>query len=335
MPSMLSHFLFALDRLAECSGDGASDPFSAALRSHRDLVLAGTQGPDPFFFYAKVPLRSRSAGEGVHDFGTHLHVVDPARVFPLLAEAACRERGGRRDIAYAYLYGLLLHYVLDRSVHPYVFSHTGFDADGFLKGRFFADHVRFETLLGVSSLDRRVRGTGSAFPRFRDTRPGRSMRVDEDGLGVAGDLWAAAFPDQLRPRTLPDSWSDMRAVLSLLWDPTGVKRVLFRVLGASSSTPRALIPPRRPRRSDPIDYLNDGAGPWPDPVTGVESTATVESLVSDATALAGKARTILSRAYAGEEVRNLWGPFLGGVNHEGCLEGQRMRHFRSVYDVAP
>jgi len=332
--------LFASDRLADLSASNGGDRLGAVISEHRDIVLAGAQGPDPFFYYGKGPFRRRADQQAVSDFGTVLHAMDPSEVFPVLAERAVEERGGRRNIAFAYIYGLITHYVLDRNYHPYVFYRTGFDSSGGLSGPFSADHTRFETLLGAAYLDtRRVRALESgvrpsAVPRYRETAPRRAMRVDPDKLGVAGDLWAAAFPSRVRPMTYPDAWFDMRKALSFLWDPFHLKRALYAVFGGSATKSRALIPPRRPARSDTIDYLNECAESWLHPVSGDESKATVNELCADASRDADLAREILSAAYEGRDVGSLWQPLLAGVNHEGFKTGESPRYFQSVYGRA-
>ncbi len=339
MPSMLSHWLFASDRIADLSAPGgaAGDPLSSAVAEHRDIVLAGAQGPDPFFYYGKAPLRSRPDQKEISAFGDHLHAADPGAVFPVLASRAAEEGPGRRRVAYAYLFGLFTHYFLDRAFHPYVFYCTGFDSDGALTGRFSVDHSRFETLLGAAYLRRRslrARETGTrppVLPRYQDTAPRRSMRVDGDKLGVAGDLWVAAFPDRVRPRTYPDAWTDKRSARSLHWDPVAAKRAVYAVLGASSTKSRALIPPRRPARSDPVDYLNEGAAAWLHPVTGEPSSATVDELIETAARDVEEAREILAASLSGADVSGRWPALLRGVNHDGFREGETMRTFRSVY----
>lgn len=337
---MLSHWLFASDRIADLSapGSGAGEPLSSAVAEHRDIVLAGAQGPDPFYFYGKAPLRSRPDQKEISAFGDQLHALDPGAVFPGLASRAAEEGPGRRRVAFAYLFGLLTHYLLDRAFHPYVFYCTGFDSDGALTGRFSVDHIRFETTLGAAYLRRRslrARETGlrpAVLPRYRDTAPRRSMRVDGDKLGVAGDLWVAAFPDRVRPRTYPEAWTDMRSALSLLWDPFAAKRAAYAVLGASSTKSRALIQPRRPARSDPVDYLNEGAAAWLDPVSAEPTSATVDELVEAAARDAETARELLAAAMSGADVSARWPALLRGVNHDGFREGEIMRTYRSVYD---
>lgn len=343
MPSMLNHWLFASDLIAGLSAasSGAGDPFASAVVEHRDIVLAGAQGPDPFFYYGKAPLRSRPDQKEISAFGDYLHAVDPAKVFPLLASRAAEEGPGRRRVAFAYLFGLLSHYLLDRALHPYVFYQTGFDSEGALTGRFSVDHSRFETLLGAAYLRRRTlraKETGTrpaVLPRYRETAPRKSMRVDGDKLGVAGDLWVAAFPDRVRPRTYPDAWTDMRSALAFLWDPFAAKRAVYAVLGASGTKSRALIPPRRPARSDPIDYLNDEAAAWLHPVTGEPSSATVDELVATASRDAEAGREILAAAMASApavaDASARWPALLRGVNHDGFREGETMRTYRSVY----
>lgn len=337
MPSMPTHFLFASDLFAELSSRSPGAPLDAAVKAHRDIFMAGAQGPDPFFYYGRAPLKGRGDRRAVSDFGEALHAMDPMAVFPVLAAKASEERGGRRNIAFAYVYGLIAHYVLDRTFHPYVFYRTGFDSSGSLSGVFSVDHSRFETLLGAALLAKRrarAKETGvrpPVLPSHRETAPRRALRVDPDKLGVAGDLWSAAFPASLRPRAYPDAWDDMRSVLTFLWDPFALKRALYAVAGRSNTKSRALIPPRKPPRSDTVDYLNDGAEPWLHPVTGEESVLTAEGLFASAAEDADRVGASLSATFDGGDREPAWRSVLGNITHDGTAVGLRMTRFRSVY----
>jgi hypothetical protein len=59
----------------------------------------------------------------------------------LLATVVHGRRGEERDVFAAFLYGTVLHYVLDRTIHPYVYGRTGRDENGRLTLRETAGFV--------------------------------------------------------------------------------------------------------------------------------------------------------------------------------------------------
>lgn len=329
MPAAADHYRFARARLAARSESGSrgADVAREPLPLSPDMVLIGTQGPDPFYFYGLVPWRPRPGRGRVAAFADFLHGADPLDFFPVLADRAAamdsalggagRDAAGR---AVSFTYGLLLHYLLDRSLHPYVYYRTGFDAKGETKGIFGVDHGFFETGMGESG-----RGSESE----ESTSPGRLFAADADDLSAAGALFAAAFPERILSEDYAASWRDMRTVLGVLWDPTLVKRKVLDALGLHDTRPRSMMRPIRDPARDGIDYLNEAKTPWRHPVDGTDSDASVRELTARAASDAAEAEALLSAAAAGGAAD--WAELFRGINHEGNRPGETMRCYRSAY----
>lgn len=311
MPSAPDHYRFALGVLSSL-GDRAA-------WVHPQLVLLGTQGPDPFYFYGELPWRRRAGKSRAAAFAEFLHGSDPRTVFPELARRAALDAD--RDDALSYLFGLLLHYLLDRAVHPYVYFRSGFDQGGELSGRFGVRHAMFETMMAESA-----RGDASA----SETAPSRMFAADPRGLETADRLFSAGFPALVDPGCFKASWSDMASALNALWDPSGVKRRLLEVVGGSRTKTYAMIRPRRIEAGEGIDYLNAGRAAWLHPVSGAESNAGVAELTAAAAADAETAAAAIERLLRGESAD--WAALLRGINHEGHREGETKRFSRSVYE---
>ena len=137
MPGILAHYTFAKRYLPE------------EELSWEEAVLAGTQGPDPFMAYGTNPLRPRKDKKDVNPWGELMHHTPIENVYgPMLSEAQKAE-GEQREFLFAYLDGLLMHFSLDRIVHPYVFYRTGFDENGKYAGIYIYYHGFFETLIAA------------------------------------------------------------------------------------------------------------------------------------------------------------------------------------------
>ena len=112
MPGIITHDTFGrdvYDRLHRLVGGS---------RDEAEAFLLGSQGPDALFF---APLNPRL--HAAFDLGSALHRADPA---PLMASfrhaAADLPTPAARTIGRAYVLGLACHYVLDSTLHPFVYS---------------------------------------------------------------------------------------------------------------------------------------------------------------------------------------------------------------------
>ena len=128
MPSILTHYYFINDCINE------NYPF---LENEKDIACLGAQGTDPFYFYGN--LLKRLDKKEINDFASLIHNDNPFELYKHFIETANKEKGVNRDFLFSYIFGLLNHYVLDRTIHPYVFYSTGFDKS------YLEDHQKFET----------------------------------------------------------------------------------------------------------------------------------------------------------------------------------------------
>src|SRR5574344_1652458 len=112
MPALLTHYLFA------------NEVIGKDLK-HRNLALTSSQGPD-IFFYNGYSLAKRKTKKEVRAFGNYLHGIDPSPLYKAIIDYANTKQGEEKDIIYAHLVGMLCHYALDRTTHPYIFYKTLF-----------------------------------------------------------------------------------------------------------------------------------------------------------------------------------------------------------------
>lgn len=326
MPDAPNHLVFAEDFLAARVDGGPL---------HLPSLLAGAQGPDPLYFFGRLGFRDREAGRRSHAAGEFLHASDPADVFGPLCSALAGSAGsaggaeGAEGIRrFSFLTGFLLHYILDRTVHPYVYYRSGFDGDGTLGPEASAAHAAFEAAM-AQALHALLR-PGTRPPAPRSLLGAAPRSETEAALASAGALLASAFPGRLHPGDYGRSWHDMAAILGILHDPRGIKAAVLDALGGGASQARAMIIPPRPPASPPFpwrDTLNLAGALWRRPDSGSESRATVPELYAAALddALRGAAllQAVLDRRGSAED--GAWRDFLGGINHEGVRTGLRMR----------
>ena len=107
MPACVAHYQFGQDMLSRMD----EKTRSCALAYKREYDW-GQQGPDIFYYY-KPYRRTR-----IRDYGAARHNEPAAGMFaPILAKP-------REKAALSYLLGLICHYALDKSIHPYIYAHS-------------------------------------------------------------------------------------------------------------------------------------------------------------------------------------------------------------------
>ncbi len=317
MPAAPNHIQFANDCLARREAAGLAE-IPAAFRG---AVLTGTQGSDPFYVYGRIPWRPRQLPDEVHAFADFIHGGAPADVFPPLAAGVAAAPADEKAVLSAYLYGFLLHYVLDRTIHPYVYYRTGFDGQGLPLGIYSMDHMRFEVALASAFVGRRPGGLAEVW---------RAPSADGAALDAIDALFAGAFPDRAAPGQFRAAWKDYGTVRRLTRDPHGIKGTALDFFGVKSLF-RAMMRPDHPPLGDRIDYANDSRALWLRPCDGRPSAASVPDLWEEAARDAGRLAVFLERAVEKGADRHEWEAAFGDLDHEGRHPGETMRYFRSAY----
>lgn len=105
MPSPYAHYRFGRELLPTLPAD-----VRQCIQRFRRVFDVGLQGPDLFFYYN--PLTATKIGA----LGGHFHAQSGQEFFSFAGTKADSE------VARAYLYGLLGHYCLDSTCHPYIQS---------------------------------------------------------------------------------------------------------------------------------------------------------------------------------------------------------------------
>ncbi len=106
MPSSYAHYRFGVAALNMLPADTVR-----SVQRFRRLYDVGLHGPDLFYYYR--PVASR--GTGI--LGIKYHEQTGKNFFTRICRAIRMERS---EAASAYLYGVLCHYVLDSTLHPYI-----------------------------------------------------------------------------------------------------------------------------------------------------------------------------------------------------------------------
>lgn len=296
MPNIWAHIQFG----REVVGEGALSRLAENPEWKRAFQL-GCQGPDFLFYHRFLPWQPSTA---LNRLGSQMHSV---RCGPFLLALLGRMRGRPfADPVFAFSYGFLLHHVLDRHLHPFVFSRSGFRK---------WHHQRFETAMDAVIMRRRAGLDTGVVPVAPEIDTGG--RLPGGFAGEFHELVRELYPvwaEQLSPEQLDEAVRDMIRAQRLFFDPSGWKG---RLLG------RQLEPFSPPRRVPEWDVLNDQRRPWVDPTDRtVYHTDSAEDLweraLADARETGGAALAWLQAEDAAEagQRRAAFAELLGDISYE-------------------
>lgn len=238
MPNLWAHIQFGREMLAELSRSE-----SMQVPAWKAAFQLGCQGPDFLFYHRFLPWQSSTA---LNRLGTLQHNV---RCGPFLLAMFEEIRGkALTDPTVAYTLGFLLHHVLDRHLHPFVFSLSGFRQ---------WHHQRFETAMDSAVLHLRAgihTGRTPAAPEI-DTG-GRLPGGFSEAFARICAKFYPALATEITPALLDEAVRHMVSAQRLFYDPTGLKaKLLFGQIAPFSP----------PRRLPEWDVLNESRKPWIDP----------------------------------------------------------------------
>ena len=138
MPSLVTHYLFGQDILSRI------EPSSAELINYnKGAFCLGLQGPDIFLYDL---LHTNIAGN--RNLGRIMHIIKTDLFFRNYMESLIKKNLSENKAAISYFYGMLCHYSLDCSTHPYIYYHTNLhDTTPAGEKKSILAHREFETPL--------------------------------------------------------------------------------------------------------------------------------------------------------------------------------------------
>ncbi|MFF2483707.1 zinc dependent phospholipase C family protein [Paenibacillus sp. NPDC058071] len=241
MPNIWTHLIFGqitLDNLREWD--------LITSDKTRQLFNMGCQGPDFLFYHRFLPWQKKSA---LNELGSEIHTKHCGPVIMSMLDYAKNrlhtEGDGESTVVYAI--GFLLHHILDRHMHPFVYSRSGF---------YKYDHQRYEIMMD-SVLAYKLREIETwKTPAWREiTINGRFPKSVVDCFEEIAGRYYPVLASRIRREDWDSALRDMLKAQRLFHDPTGVKRIV--AFGQ--------IEPFVYRRAVPYDIWNESLHPWIDP----------------------------------------------------------------------
>lgn len=242
MPNIWTHLIFGQQALQETGESGRID--EPLLKR---LFNFGCQGPDFLFYHNYLPWKKNPTMNRLGS-AMHNHHCGPVIMDMLDHVASLSEEAPDRQPAVVYALGFVLHHVLDRNMHPFVFSRSGFRKWDHQRFEVMMDTLIAKQLLGIDTWRTQV---------WRELDYGR--RLPDSVVEMFEQITACHYPE-LAASIEAEDWQqaarDMVQAQRLFYDPTGIRRLL------TFGQFEALV---YKKRLPPLDILNERRQPWIDP----------------------------------------------------------------------
>lgn len=280
MPAVLTHDFFGQDAFGSALG-----VVDLSTPDERDAFLLGNQGPDPLFYIRVVPAFGEFA-----KLGEDMHHVPPSALFRTLRSALDNLPQEQQALGMAYLAGFVCHYLLDRTIHPFVyFWERGLCSAG-IEGLEPSDagivHSEIERDLDEMVLFAKRNQTVAVYRPYECVLKGSDQMLD-----VVGSLYyplvaeAVGEQEPTLSHVFPLAVSCFRIVQRLFWSPKQRKsaalgRLELPLLHTRYSLVQAMS--HRVRDTPTSDFDNSERRPWRDPFANVVRTESFWDLYQQA-----------------------------------------------------
>ncbi len=274
MPAILTHDFFGR---SVC--EDVSELLSFKRLAEKDAFLLGNQGPDPLFYLVVDPLMSKWK-----PLGNVMHDARPARLMLAMREAADRLEGREAQIARAYIAGFSCHWLLDSTVHPFVYywqyGLTQAGVPGLDEGDSQMVHAEIERDFDEAVLYSRTGMTVSQYRPYEEVlkaSPEVLSAIDKLYFYVA--LWT--YGRAIDPRTFSTAVHEFRLVQRAFYAPGEKKRKLvggIERLVTHGDYSLFVAMSHRDRRCATSDFDNREHKAWENPFTHEEATTSFEDL---------------------------------------------------------
>lgn len=304
MPALITHHIFGEDVVSALP--------HGLVEGEEELLafLLGNQGPDPLFArFSCAP----SVARRCHRLAHEMHTTRMTSAFMALREGVGRLPVPDERVGRAFVLGLLGHYALDRTAHPFVFSQQRalIEADPSLKASSHELHALIESDLDTWTLWEKRHATVEERPAFANLM--RTPRI----CRVAGALFSqvafSVFGIAVGAGEYAGATSDYELFYRLI-EPAGSprSRALARLERTVRGSSMAAASAHHALRSDECAAANLERAPWQNPFTGAISRESFADLFDTAS----RDYALLAEAFVHGERTRLT-TLVAGLNYEG------------------
>lgn len=217
----------------------------------RAALVAGSEGPDPFFF-SLLPVPGAPSAPKL---GSMMHTQKTGDFLIALAKACAQS-----DLARAYCCGFFSHYAADTTFHPFIYAHSRAE-NGEYSGTI---HCTLEHALETQLYRRRGHDDGVP-QQMAGYISLTKANKDELALALSTAL-DRVFPEhKLGLARVRRSFEDAAFFCSLLRSPSGRRYRAFGAAAGLFGLDKALHAHMMPAQPPQEDIANDAHAPWRSP----------------------------------------------------------------------
>jgi hypothetical protein len=262
MPNIWTHNLFGDKVAAQSHSKLYTSPSDAEARH---IFHLGCQGPDFLFYHRFLPWQGTSA---MNTLASRMHSDLCGPVLLAMVKHVKEQHCAPNDPLIHYVLGFMMHHVLDRNIHPYVFCKSGF-----IKW----NHQRFEVIMDTIVVKRMLGLDTWAVPAWKQIFIG--PKLPSSISAMLSTITQDYFPDlsvNIHEGDWNKAYRDMIRAQRIFHDPYGIKRMI---------TMGRIEPLVYKRRNKQLDYMNESRAAWCHPAAPEEiSTASFWDLWEQAIA---------------------------------------------------
>lgn len=278
MPAFSTHYIFAKELEPQLKEMCDTDINSGAL-------MIGAQGPDIFFFARIFPWL---IGKPMTALGSQLHRTTPSVILEAMRNYC--DATQNKALALSYAYGFIMHYALDCTCHPYVYSMQNSITQ---KNRFANPHTVhncIEFAMDSILLNKRL-GIKKPHAYSLENVISDSEEISDEIARMYAKIIPQIYPTQsVTEKQIKNAVKDTRYAQRITLDKTGIKRALvapIELLASPFTHNYKITSFMRPRDLEKSKkYANIEHRQWVYPTADIKSTKSFDELFEQAKAYA-------------------------------------------------
>ena len=242
MPAYSTHYLFAYELM---------DKIKSIVDFNIDeqAVYIGTQGPDIFYDCRIMPWM---IGKPLMSIGKELHKAKPCDIFCSMRNYL-ESNVSLCTVEKSYIAGFILHYILDKNCHPYIYSFQKQITDGNSKMNSFTAHCIVEFAMDSYLLYKHLSiNKPTCFNTYN------TLNFSDNTLQSCSKIIAYAVNNSTNKNITVHQASqaikDIKYIQKLTFDPTGNKRKLVSSIENLFSMPLKNLKATSLMRIDDIEF---------------------------------------------------------------------------------
>lgn len=254
MPDLVMHTYFA-DKVYRNINDN--------IRNHiqnYDLFSFASIGPDPFFFYKFL---DKKQNKEVREIGNIMHREKSQLFFINLINKL--EKIEKKDLLFSYVCGLITHYVLDKTIHPYVFHKTGVYDETTGEGlEYRGQHTKLERAMDSFV----IRNVYHSIPwKYKLHKEVLKLKhfPNEITLPIS-EVYKETYGFENIDKLLNEALEDQIKFYKFIYDPFGFKNFFFKLIDKKTIGLDYKVLSYYHKEINDVDIFNKNGNEWTNPV---------------------------------------------------------------------